>query len=124
MEKYSFEKLAVWQDSRVMIKKLYLLTNSFPENEKFGLVNQMRRAAISIASNLAEGSSRTSTKDQAHFYQIVYSSAMELLNQLIISYDLQIIKESQYTDIRTDIESITYKINALRKAILNKVEKS
>ncbi|MFW5708362.1 MAG: four helix bundle protein [Bacteroidota bacterium] len=124
MEKYSFEKLAVWQDSRVMIKKLYLLTSSFPENEKFGLVNQMRRAAISIASNLAEGSSRTSTKDQAHFYQIVYSSAMELLNQLIISYDLQIIKESQYTDIRTDIESITYKINALRKAILNKVEKS
>ncbi len=122
MQKFPFEKLVVWQDTRAMIKKLYLITSNYPDNEKFGLVNQMRRAAISISSNLAEGSSRTGTKDQAHFYQIAYSSAMELLNQIILSYDLDFIKENQYTDIRTEIESITYKINSLRKAILRKVE--
>ena len=90
IKKFSFETLDFWNDIRQLIKKVYEITSSFPENEKFGLVNQMRRSSISIGSNLAEGSSRTSSKDQAHFYQIAFSSMMELLSQIIVCNDLNI----------------------------------
>lgn len=119
---YSFEKLQVWKDIRSMIKDVYELTATLPEIEKFGLVMQMRRAAISVSSNLAEGSSRTSPKDQAHFYQISYSSMMELLSQLIVSYDLKYITESSYSALRQDIEGITYKLNSLRSTALKRIK--
>jgi len=118
---YSFEKLHVWADIRSMIKDVYELTAKLPEIEKFGLVMQMRRAAISVSSNLAEGSSRTSPKDQTHFYQMAYSSMMELLSQIIVSYDLQYISESNYSAIRQDIEGITYKLNSLRSTALKRI---
>ena len=118
---YSFEKLHVWADIRSMIKDVYELTAKLPEIEKFGLVMQMRRAAISVSSNLAEGSSRTSPKDQAHFYQMAYSSMMELLSQFIVSFDLKYISESNYLDIRQDIEGITYKLNSLRSTALKRI---
>ena len=118
---YSFEKLQVWKDIRSMIKDVYELTATLPEIEKFGLVMQMRRAAISVSSNLAEGSSRTSPKDQAHFYQMAYSSMMELLSQFIVSFDLKYISESNYLDIRQDIEGITYKLNSLRSTALKRI---
>ncbi|TVQ82732.1 MAG: four helix bundle protein [Bacteroidetes bacterium] len=119
---YSFEKLHVWKDIRGLIKDVYELTATLPEIEKFGLVMQMRRAAISVSSNLAEGSSRTSPKDQAHFYQISYSSMMELLSQLIVSYDLKYITESSYSALRQDIEGITYKLNSLRSTALKRIK--
>ena len=67
MKVFSFEDLTVWKDSKELTKDIYSITSSFPDNEKFGMVSQMRRSAISVCSNLAEGSSRTSSKDQAHF---------------------------------------------------------
>ena len=115
---FAFEKLQVWQEARVLLKEIYLATYSYPRSEVFGITSQMRRAALSISSNLAEGSGRTSKKDQAHFYQISYSSALELLNQLILSLDLEYIKEQQYNDIRLLIESLTNKTNALRTKCL------
>lgn len=72
---------------------MYLLTEKFPASEKFGIVNQIRRTSVSICSNLAEGCGRNTSKDQAHFYNLAYSSLMELLNQLLISFELQWIKE-------------------------------
>jgi four helix bundle protein len=117
--KFSFEKLDVWQDSRSLTKLIYEVTKSFPDSEKFGLINQMRRASISVSSNIAEGSSRTSQKDQAHFYQIAYSSLMELLNQVIISTDLQFLNENQESQIRNHIGKVSNKLNALRKSRLN-----
>jgi len=116
---YSFEKLHVWADIRKMITTIYIMTGTFPENEKYSLVVQMRRAAISVSSNLAEGTSRTGLKDQAHFYQLAYSSLMEVLSQLIVSHDLTFISEEQYLNIRQQIEVISNKINALRKSVLN-----
>jgi len=91
--KFSFENLIVWQDSRVLTKIIYEITKSYPDSEKYSLTNQMRRASISVSSNIAEGTARISKKDQAHFYQIAYSSLMELLNQAIISKDLNFINE-------------------------------
>ena len=83
--KFSFEKLNVWIDSKEFIKQIYLITKTFPDEEKFGLINQLRRASVSIASNLAEGTSRNTNKDKAHFTTLAFSSLMEVLNQIIIS---------------------------------------
>ena len=72
----SFEKLDVWQKARTYVKIIYQLTESFPDNEKFGWISQLRRASISIVSNIAEGTSRSSLKDQIRFTEIAYGSAM------------------------------------------------
>ena len=117
MHQYGFERLNVWQNSRELAKNVYLLTKTFPQDERFGIVSQMRRAAISISSNIAEGSSRSTAKDQAHFYNIAYSSAIELLNQLILALDLEYIQEEQYQVLRLNIEQITNQVNALQKSL-------
>lgn len=116
---FSFEKLKVWQESIEMVKKVYPLTTNFPDLEKFGLVSQMRRASVSVSSNLAEGTSRITSKDKAHFTTMAYSSTMEILNQLIISKELNFISEEDYLDLRNDIYKISNMLNALRKSQLN-----
>lgn len=117
---FSFEKLNVWVDSKELVKHIYLITSEFPGEEKFGLTNQLRRASISVASNLAEGTSRNTNKDKAHFSTMAFSSLMEVLNQLIIAKELNFIDENEYLSIRTEIEKISNKLNALRKSQLNK----
>lgn len=116
MHTYSFEKLGAWQQARKLVIKTYHLTKTYPAEEKFGLVNQMRRAAVSVCSNLAEGSSRKTVKDQAYFYNISFSSLMELLNQLIISVDLGWLQNEPFHEIRSEIENVAYKINTLRNS--------
>jgi four helix bundle protein len=115
---YSFEKLEVWKESIKLVKTVYVLTNNFPENEKFGLVNQLRRATVSISSNLAEGTSRSTDKDKAHYTTMAYSSTMEILNQLIISNELKFIDEKSYLETREHIYKISNMLNALRKSQL------
>ena len=117
---YPFEKLEVWQLAKKLVIDVYKLTSIFPAEEKFGLVSQMRRAAVSICSNLAEGSGRNTSKDQAYFYGMAYSSVMELLNQILISSDLNWIKETDVLKLRHQIETVSMKINSLRKATVNK----
>ena len=118
MHKFSFEKLDVWIESKELTKSIYQITMSFPDSEKFGLVSQLRRASVSIFSNIAEGTSRISDKDKAHFISISYSSTMEVLNQLILSYELDYINETNYLNYRNQINSITNKLNSLRNYIL------
>ena len=112
---YSFEKLEVWHDSRTLTKMIYTITKGFPDEEKFGLTNQMRIAAISVSSNIVEGSYRSTGKDKPNFMTFTYSSHMELLNQTIASLDLNYISEEQYNELRTQIEKISNKLNALTK---------
>lgn len=119
MKIYSFEKLNVWQESIKLIKNIYKITNDFPKEEKFGLVSQLRRASVSIASNLAEGTSRKTQKDKAHFTTIAFSSAMEVLNQLIISKELNLISKNDYILARQKLEKITNMLNSLRNKQLN-----
>ncbi|MEP6674215.1 MAG: four helix bundle protein [Ferruginibacter sp.] len=113
---YGFEKLIGWQHARKVAVWIYKATKNFPAEEKFGLISQMRRASISIASNLAEGTSRTTGKDQAHFSTIAYSSTIELLNQLIISTDLKFLNETDYEEGRALLEYQTLLIFNLRKS--------
>lgn len=121
---YSFEKLEVWKESKKLTKIIYQITSRYPENEKFGLTSQLRRASISVWSNLAEGSARITPKDKAHFSTMAYSSLIEVLNQIIISYELDFINESNYLNFRNLIESLSNKINSLRKFQLNESTKN
>lgn len=118
MKIYSFEKLDCWQNARQLAVWVYQLTKLFPESEKFGLVSQMRRSAISIASNIAEGTSRKTAKVQAHFSTIAFSSTIELLNDLIITHDLAFISKEIYEQGRAIIEKQTLLISGLRKSQL------
>lgn len=113
MYTFSFERLEVWNKSRLLTKKIYQLTSNFPDSEKFGIVSQLRRATISVCSNIAEGSSRKSRKDQVHFYNMSFSSLMETLNQLIISNDLDYIDSQLLAESRKDIHTISIMINGL-----------
>ncbi len=119
MKIYSFEKLEAWQHARKLTVWVYRITAKYPEEEKFGIISQMRRAALAIASNLAEGTSRVTSKDQCHFSTISYSSTVELLNDLIISTDLLFLDEKNYIEGRNLIEKQTYLISQLRKSQQN-----
>lgn len=117
---YSFENLDVWKIAKDFVIKLYRITNNFPDCEKFGIILQIRRSAVSVASNLAEGNSRTTNKDQAHFTQMAYGSMMEIVCQLIISKELGYLSQNDYDLLRDKAEEITNKLNALKKYQLNK----
>lgn len=116
---FSFEKLNVWKDSKELVKIIYTITNGFPEQEKFGLTSQLRRSSISVPSNLAEGTSRKTNKDKAHFTTISYSSLMEVLNQIIIAKELNFVNEDDYLIVRNYVEKISNKLNSLRNSQLN-----
>ena len=118
---YSFEKLEVWKLAKDLCVYIYKLTSKFPIEEKFGLISQMRRASVSIVSNIAEGGSRMSAKDQSHFYNIAYSSAIEVLNQLIISHALSLITEDSLIESRQKIEPVTGGLSNLKRAASNKI---
>ena len=116
MKMYSFEKLDVWQKTRELTKDIFILTKKFPDEERFGLTSQLRRAIISVSCNIAEGTSRWSNKERVRFMEIAFSSLMEVLNCLIISFDLQLIDENALIDLRKKIDKISNKLNALSKS--------
>lgn len=116
---HSFEKLTVWQESIDLVEMIYSLTQDFPNEEKFGIISQMRRSSISISSNIAEGTSRMTPKDKSHFSTLAFSSTMELLCQLAISKRLNFIEEEKYIMLREKILKISNMLNALRKSQLN-----
>lgn len=113
---YSFEKLRVWQSARELARAVYLTTAEFPSGERYGLISQCNRAATSVAANLAEGSSRRSPKDQAHFSEIAYGSLMELACLLVLSLDVGILAEATEFKLRALIEMVSAQLNALRRS--------
>jgi len=116
MYQFNFEKLDVWKKSRTLAKVIYISTKGFPDEEKYGLTNQLRRAIISTCSNISEGASRISKNEQRHFYEIAYSSLMECMNQLIIASDLEYLEESKLNDIREQVQMISFMLIRLRKS--------
>ena len=116
---FSFEKLDVWVKSKDFAIDVYKVTKRLPKEERYGLSAQINRAAISVASNIAEGSSRKSGKDKAHFYQIAYSSLMETASQLIIIKELGFVEEEIYSALRLKVNEISNKLNALYNSQLN-----
>lgn len=120
--KFSFEKLEIWQASIKFAKIIYEITNKFPVEERFGLTSQIKRAAISISSNIAEGSAKKSLKDQARYTEIAFGSLLEVLNQFILAFELLFINESDLSVIRTEIESLSRQINALKNSQIRRYD--
>lgn len=118
---YGFEKLVVWQQAVVLVKKVYLCTNNFPKNELYGLTSQLKRSVTSIPANIAEGTTRKSLKDQARFTEIAFGSLIETLNHLIIARELSYLKEQTLDELRVDIENISRQLNALKQSQISRL---
>lgn len=103
---HRYKDLKFWQLSRVFCKEIYLVTNTFPEEEKFGLISQLRRASISIPSNIAEGASRKSDKDFSRFLMISLGSCYEIETQLLISFDLNFINKEKLEELQNFLNQI------------------
>jgi four helix bundle protein len=119
MSIFVYHKLQVWRMAKDLVLDIYRLTKTFTAEEKFGLISQINRAAISVASNIAEGSGRISRKDQAHFSQLAYGSLMELACQLEISRELGFINEQAWQSVSEKIEAIAVKLSRLRSSQLS-----
>ncbi len=116
---HAFEKLEVWKKARELTKEVYLTTKMLPDDERYGLTSQLRRAIISVSSNIAEGATRLSGKDQSRFYEIAYGSLMELLNQLILAVDLEYLDGDELKHLRERIDEISRMLNALYRSARN-----
>jgi len=103
---HRFKELEIWKKSRKFCSEIYTATADFPTDEKFGLTNQLRRASVSIPSNIAEGSSRNSQKDFSRFLEIAIGSAYEIETQLLIATDLGFLKIESREILTKNLEEI------------------
>ena len=121
---FAFERLEVWQLARKFFKQAYSIIDTFPANERYNLVDQIRRATTSIALNLAEMTSRSSYKEQAHYSEIAYGSTIEVYCAFLLSYDLEYINEQQLEELKEKISELSNKINALKNSQFQRAEQS
>lgn len=109
----SFKQLQVWQKGHKLVVDIYLVTNTFPSEEKFGLSNQLRRAAVSLTSNIAEGFSRRSKNEKMQFYSIAHGSLTEIQNQILIAKDVKFMNNDIYQTLENSITEIHKMLNSL-----------
>tara|TARA_R110002073_G_scaffold57778_4_gene146801 strand:- start:236076 stop:236429 length:354 start_codon:yes stop_codon:yes gene_type:complete len=114
---HDYKKLEVWLESVEIVTEIYLLTNNFPDKEKFGLVSQINRSAVSIPSNIAEGAGRLSNKEFVQFLGYAIASSYELETQLIIANNLKFISKKQQEENIKSINIIQRKIHGLIKSL-------
>ena len=109
----SFEELTIWQESRKFTNKIYALTKKFPKEELYGLTSQIRRATVSIMSNIAEGFDRRSDKELSNFLSIARGSTAEVQNNLYIALDLKYISQTEFNLLYQEAKKIAQQINCL-----------
>ena len=114
---YTHKDLRVWQQSIEMVTSIYRMIKAFPKDEIFGLVSQMRRAAVSVPSNIAEGYARGTDKEKLHFLRISSGSISEIETQLILSLNLEYISQETYDKLSNQITSLWMQLNALITSI-------
>ena len=112
-----FRDLNTWKESHKLVLLIYKYTSDFPKTETFGLTDQMRRASVSISSNIAEGFSRQGKKEKLQFYYIAKGSLTEIENQIIISRDLKSINLEEYNEAINQIETVGKLITGLSKSV-------
>lgn len=112
--KYDYKQLDVYKESKVLVEMVYTLLRKFPKEEQYALCDQLRRAVISVPSNIAEGLGRYSNKEQVHFMEIAYGSIREVDCQLDIACDLGYITPVDLTDVAVQIEKISALIAGMR----------
>ncbi|MCB0537590.1 MAG: four helix bundle protein [Bacteroidetes bacterium] len=118
MKKHNYKKLLIWQEARVLVKEIYLISKSFPEDERFGLTSQIRRAIVSVSLNIVEGSGRVSDKDFANFLNMAYTSLLEVEGILILIVDLEYYKEFELDSLNNKIEELLKMIYTFRENLL------
>ena len=111
--------LDVWKESITLVTEIYSLTANYPDSERFGLISQMRRAAVSVPSNIAEGAARGTNKEYIHFLNISLGSLSELETQILISQNLEYISS---VEILKDLELIRAKLYKFRNYLKSKVK--
>jgi len=116
---FNFEKLEVWKKAIDFADLVYKQTQSFPLEERFGLTNQLRRAAVSISSNIAEGSSRSSKTDFARFTEIAAGSVFEVVSQAFIAQRQNFLGEDRFRKIYADAEELSRMLSGLRKSLFS-----
>jgi four helix bundle protein len=114
---FNFEKLEVWQKAIVFADSIYCFTDTFPPEERFGLTNQMRRAAVSISSNIAEGASRRSNSDFGRFVEIGAGSVFEVVSQSFIARRRSFLTNAKFNRIYADAEELNRMLSGLRKSL-------
>ena len=115
---FNFEKLDVWQKGIDFADLVYAATRTFPAEERFGLTNQMRRAAVSISSNIAEGCSRASKTDFARFVEIATGSVFEVVSQAFIGRHQGFIDQAQFNSVYAAAEEQSKMLSGLRRSLL------
>ncbi len=121
MYQFNFEKLKVWHLAKDLVNLIYDIAWQYPEREKYNLESQIKRAAVSVMNNLAEGSARSSYRDQARFSEIAYASLMEVVNCAIISEERKFITKDEKKLIREKGALLGSKLINYRKSQLSKV---
>ena len=114
----SLRELRVWQAAMILVEKVYMLTQDFPKQEMYGLTSQIRRAAVSIPSNIAEGHTREHLKQYLHHLSIAQASLAELETQLEIAVRLRYLLARTIEQIQSDINSLGKQMYALRNALV------
>lgn len=114
---FRFEKLNVWQDARRFVKDIYLITQKFPASEKFGLLDQLRRVAVSVVLNITEGSDRKSDLEFRRYLRMAITSAEEVVACLYLALDLDYISQKQFDELYLRANQLVARINALIKSL-------
>jgi len=122
MDKFTFFDLRVYQESKQLVKDVYSLLEKFPKIEVYAMGDQLRRAVVSVPSNIAEGSGRTSLKEKVHFLEIAYGSLTETLCQLDIAHDLGYITDVEFSVEKERIGIIGKQLSGLRTSFQKKLE--
>lgn len=117
MKRHDFKKMKIWQDSMEITKEVYKLTSDFPKHEQYGLIQQMRKAAVSIPSNIAEGCGRGSDPQLAHFLDIAQGSAFELETQLYLATELNFLSKDEMNTLVTRLTTLQKMIDGFKRKI-------
>jgi four helix bundle protein len=118
MATHNYRELKIWQKSRILVKDVYQLTSTFPKEEIYGITSQARRSAVSIPSNIAEGAGRGTDKDFSHFLDISRGSVFELETLLILSCDLDFIREENLLKILDKTSEIIKMLNSFQDKLI------
>jgi four helix bundle protein len=124
MNTFSFFDLRVYKEAKTLVKEVYLLLDNFPKYETYALGDQLRRAVVSVPSNIAEGAGRNSLKEKVHFIEIAYGSLTETLCQLDIAHDLDYISDSEFNNEKGRINVIGKQLSGLRSSFQHQLDKS
>ena len=114
---FSFEKLEVWQKARALAGKVYDVVEEFPKREQFALSQQLRRAAVSVVANVAEGSSRSSHKEFSRYVEMAFGSLCEVIAELFIAQDRGYLKTERFTELYGRAESLGQMLSKFRRAL-------